>query len=199
MALPHLITESELKWLFKVTKAESPWSERDLCLLAFFVGSPCTILELNKITISDVLSGDMINKSFTIRGNKDFKGRYRKMHLKTNLSKFLNNYIRSMDNVYENDFLFRTLKGDAFAITMVKGKQRADSLKRHIMDLLKESGIEQPSSQSGIRTFATTANRKGVHISDIHHLLGNKRLKTTKRLIENDPKTMGLVAADAFN
>lgn len=198
MPLAHLITKKEQDWLFKVTKSQSPWFERDFCLLAFFMGSPCTILEINKITISDVLNGDMLNKSFTIRGDKAFNGEYRTVHIKQNLSKFLNNYIRSIDNVYENDLLFRTLKGEAFSITTIKGKQRADSLKRHILDLLRESGIEQPSSQSGRRTFATAANRDGIHISTIHWLLGNKSLKTTKRLINSDPLTMGEVSANAY-
>lgn len=196
--LPHLITVPEQKWLFDVTKDQSPWVERDFCLLAFFMGSPCTILELNKITISDVLKGNMINKSFTIRGDKAFNGEYRKMYINKDVSKLLNKYIRSMDNLYENDLLFRTVKGEAFAITMTKGKKKPDSLRRHILDLLRESGIESPSAMSGRRTFAVEANRKGVHVSVIHHLLGNKMLTTTKRLIDSDPISMGEVSINAY-
>lgn len=198
MALEHLITESEWNWLVKLTKKQSPWKQRDLCLLAFFVGSPCTILELNKITISDVLSGDMINKKFTIRGDKALNGEYRIMYINQDLAKLLRNYIKSMDNVYENECLFRTLKGEAFAITTLKGKQRVDSLTRHILNLLRESGIEQPSAKSGRRTFAVEAHKKGNHVSVIHHLLGNKMLETTERLINSDPLTMGEVSINAY-
>lgn len=199
MALPHLITKSEQKWLFELTESYSKWAKRDLCLLAFFIGSPCTILELNRITISDVLSStDDIKKSFIIRGDKDFKGRYRLVYIKENIAKFLRTYLESIPNLFDNEFLFRTLKGESFAITTVNGKQRPDSLKRHIMDLLKESGIEYPSSQSGRRTFATKASRKGVHVSDIHHLLGNKTLRTTMRWINSDPERVGLIAEDAY-
>jgi len=204
MPLAHLITKSEQEWLFKVTKKQSPWYERDICLLAFFMGSPCTILELNKITISDVLNGDMINKSFTIRGDKAFNGEYRKMYINLTVTRLLNDYIKSIPNLYRCDLLFKTLKGEAFskmegfAITTVKDNQRADSLARHILNLLRESGIESPSALSGRRTFATEANRKGVHISVIHHLLGNKALKTTKRLIDSDPMSMGFVSAKAY-
>jgi len=198
MALPHLITEKEQDWLFKVTKKQSPWPERDLCLLAFFIGSPCTVLELNKITISDVLSGDMINKFFTIRGDKASNGEYRPMYINHKITKLLSSYIKSMDNIYKDDLLFRNLKGESFSITTVKGKQRPDSLNRHILNLLRESGIEQPSVLSGRRTFATTANRNGTHISVIHYLLGNKALKTTKRLIDSDPISMGSVSEKAY-
>ena len=198
MALPHLITKSEQEWLFKITKSDSPWPERDLCLLSFFIGSPCTILELNKITVSDVLSGDMINKSFTIRGDKAMNGEYRKMYINQNISKLLNKYIRSIDNVYKNELLFRTLKDEAFSITTIKNRQRADSLTRHILDLLRNSGIESPSALSGRRTFATNANREGVHISVIHHLLGNKMRTTTERLINSDPLTMGELSKKAY-
>ena len=198
MALEHLITKSEWDWLVKLTKKQSPWKERDLCLLAFFVGSPCTILELNRITVSDVISGDTINKSFTIRGDKALNGEYRKMYINEKITKLLNNYINHIPELYNNDLLFRTLKGEAFAITSVKGKQRADSLTRHILNLLRESGIESPSALSGRRTFATAAHRNGIHISVIHHLLGNKALKTTKRLIDSDPISMGSVSANAY-
>jgi integrase len=199
MALPHLITKSEQEWLFKLTKSYSKWPERDLCLLAFFIGSPCKILELNKITISDVLSStDKINKSFIIRGDKAFNGDYREMYIKENIAKFLRTYLESIPNLFNNEFLFRTLKGESFAITTIKGNQKPNSLTRHILDLLRESGIENPSSESGRRTFATAAHRKGEHISTIHWLLGNKMLKTTKRLINSDPLTMGEVSINAY-
>lgn len=199
MALPHLITEKERDWLFKVTKSRSPWPERDLCLLAFFIGSPCTILELNKIMVSDVIdnNGD-VNKSFIIRGDKDFNGEDRKMFINQKIKKLIDSYLYSIGGLHGYNALFRTLYGPEFALTEVKGRYRADSLTRHILNLLRESGIESPSALSGRRTFATTANRNGIHISVIHHLLGNKAIKTTKRLINSDPLTMGEVSSNAY-
>lgn len=200
MALAHLITRSEKNWLFKLTKSYSKWPERDLCLLAFFIGTPCTILELNRITLSDVLSGsDTINKSFTIRGDKALNGEYREVFIKQDIAKYLSKYLESIpNNLFDNEFLFKTLSGQPFSITTLKGNQRADSLTRHVLDLLRESGIEQPSALSGRRTFATEANRKGIHISVIHHSLGNKKLITTKRLIDSDPSIIGEVSNKAY-
>jgi len=199
MALPKFFTKKEIDWLSKVTKKQSPWPERDLCLLAFFFGSPCIILELNKITISDVLGGgDMINKSFIIRGDKAMNGEYREMFIKPPITELLNKYIRSIPNLYSNEFLFRTLKGDGFSITESKGYYNPVSLTRHILNLLKESGIESPSALSGRRTFATEANRNGIPVHIIHHLLGNKALVTTKRFINNDPAIMGAITEKAY-
>ena len=199
MALPYLVKDSDLRFIEKWIRASSKWIERDLCLLAFFVGTPCLILELNRITISDVLSGsDKINKSFTIRGDKTFNDEYRTVHVKENLKKYLAKYLESIPNLFENEFLFRNADNKPFAITTLKGNQRADSLTRHILDFLREGGIEQPSALSGRRTFDTKANNNGIHISVIHHLLGNKTLTTTKRLIDSDPLTMGELAAKAY-
>jgi integrase len=199
MALPKFFTKKEIEWVFKVTEKQSPWPKRDLCLLAFFFGSPCFILELNKITISDVLSGgDMINKSFIIRGDKAMNGEHRMFFIKPPITELLNKYIRSIPDLYSNEFLFRTLKGEAFSITESKGYYNPVSLTRHILNLLRESGIESPSALSGRRTFATEANRNGIPVHVIHHLLGNIALVTTKRFINNDPAIMGAITEKAY-
>lgn len=199
MALPYLIKDSDIRFIEKWITASSKWIEHDLCLLAFFVGTPCTILELNRITISDVMNSEgKIKKSFVIRGDKAFNGECRVVYIKEHLKKYIAKYLRCIDDVFKNEFLFRTLSGQPFSITTLKGNQRADSLSRHILDILRESGIEQPSALSGRRTFATKANNNGVHVSVIHHLLGNKTLITTKRLIDSDPLTMGALSAKAY-
>ena len=199
MALPYLIKDSDRRFIEKWITASSKWPERDLCLLAFFIGSPCTILELNRIKVSDVIDskGD-VNKGFIIRGYEAFNGEHRKMFINPALKNLIDSYLYSMGGLHDHNTFFRTLTGDAFAITTLKGNQRADSLTRHVLDILREGGIEQPSALSGRRTFATKANNDGIHVSVIHHLLGNKTLTTTKRLIDSDPLTMGELSAKAY-
>lgn len=190
--------------------------ERDLCLWAFFIGTPCSILELNRIQLGDVITkSGVLSKSFVIRGEKSFTGDDRKIYLTNKrLSDILANYISNVDfpagehpDYYggrdPSHPLFITKDGKGFALTAKKLSglrigYKPDSLRRHIMNLMKEGGIENPNAQSGRRTFATKLHRNHRHISQITHLLGDKTLETTKRLIGNDPVDMGAIAAEAF-
>lgn len=43
-----------------------------------------------------------------------------------------------------------------------------------------------------------TLKRKGFDVAHIHHLLGNKSLETTNKLLTSDPIDMGAIAAEAF-
>lgn len=224
MPLPHLVIDSERDWIEKQLGNLKAMSERDLCIWAYFLGTPCSILELNRIQIGDVINqtGEL-KKSFIIRGALDLVGDERKIYLvNKKLRKVTLNYIDYLvwHNCISGDHpdyyrgldpsspLFITEKGDGFSITKVKMKgtekkppytlYRANSLRRHIMDFMIEGGIENPSSQSGRRTFATKLKRDNVHIRYINHLLGDKSLSVTRRLIGNDPDDMGAVAAKAY-
>ena len=64
--------------------------------------------------------------------------------------------------------------------------------------LLSQAGIENPSILSGRRTFAVNLHRKGFDVAHIHHLLGNKTLETTMKVLTTDPVEMGDIAAQAF-
>lgn len=224
MALPPILTDPMIKWIRDLIAGSSCYPDRDLCLWAFFTGTPCTILELNRIQVGDVLTkkGRMV-KRFVIRGDKGFTGKAREV-LFTNKSftKFLKNYLDRLvgSNFIRGDNpdyyrgldplkpLFITKNGEGFALTkteVIATKDLAahtlykpDSLRRHILNFMSEGGIENPSSQSGRRTFATKLKRNNRHISQIHHLLGFTSLEATKRLIGNDPDDMGAIAAEAY-
>lgn len=69
MALPPIIEKSQRDWLFKVTNELSKQPERDCCLLAFFLGTQCSTLEINRIQVKDILhKSGSLNKKFLIRG-----------------------------------------------------------------------------------------------------------------------------------
>lgn len=225
MALAYFITDPDRGFIEKLLGGGfSNWKERDLCLWACFLGTPCTILELNRIQIGDVITkkGELV-KNFVIRGNKGFTGLEREIYLTNRklcnvLSNLINSLLSHKNNAGDHpDYykgldptrpLFQTEKGDGFSITKkdvpATEKKEAhtlynpNSLRRHIMDFMKEGGIEYPNADSGRRTFATKLHRQGVYVYLIHHLLGNKRLETTKKIIESDPVNMGSIAAKAY-
>lgn len=211
MALPQLIDNPE--WLFKVTRELSKHPVRDVCLLGFFVASPCTTLELNRIQLGDVVSkSGKLNKKFMIRGDE------REFYLTNKkLIKMINDYlaVRVKNKIglgnHPDQYLgldpdeafFISYQGQGFSITMRKTAKgnisyACDALNRHIKMLLSHGGIEKPSVLSGRRTFAVSLARKGIDVAHIHYLLGNKSLKTTQKLIATDPVNMGAIAAEAF-
>jgi len=213
MALPHLITDSERKFIEKVILKTSPMPERDLCIWAFFIGTPCLILELNRIQVGDVIAkSGKINRCFDIRGDLDIVGDKRKIYLTNEfIQKIILNYFLELrskgfcrgDHIdhYQGldplSSLFLTTEGKEFSLTKTETTYKPDSLRRHIMNFMLEGGIENPSSQSGRRTFATKLKRENIHVKWINHLLGNG-LEATKRLIGNDPIDMGAIAAKAY-
>jgi len=219
MPLPHFITPKEKHWLFKVTKETSNQPIRDLALLGFFLATPCVVLEINRIQLGDVVTKS--GKKFTIfniRGEKSFNGQDRIISMKnTILRNLTQDYI---DHRVKNKIglgshpdhylgldpdepLFFTNKGAGFSIVKkLTGAGNvtysADALARHLKQLMNKGGIESPSILSGRRTFAITLKRKGYDVAHIHHLLGNKTLETTTKLLINDPVDMGAIAAEAF-
>ena len=216
MSLPAIIEDQQRDWLLKVTKETSKQPERDLCLIAFFLGTPCTTLELNKITIADIMARTgKLKSSFVINGGLSSENEGRTLHLKSKrLVGFLESYLlyrvkhkvgmgknidyRGLDPDQE---LFFSSQGKGYSIVQKQSKkgtevQTCDALNRHIRQLMERAGIENPSILSGRRTFAVKLKRKGYDVAHIHYLLGNKSLKTTKKLLTSDPVDMcGLMAA----
>jgi len=210
--LSHYVTEAEKKWLFKVAEDYTPWADRDVCLLTFFLGTPCTILELNRIQIRDVLTkGGKVAKKFQLEKD-DYKGDPRYCYLKNSKIKAaIERYLEALEKEpfskgetkqyrgFDPDAnFFITQEGTAFSLTKSNGKFKPDSLKRHIFNMMKEAGIENPGMDSGRRTFAVNLHRAGIDMSHIHHLLGNKAKKTTQRQLTSDPINMADIAARAF-
>ena len=219
MALPPLLEPKDKEWLFKVTNKISTQPERDLCLLGYFLGTPMTTLEINRLQLKDVLhKSGKLNKQFVIRGCQSFNGEDRKVFLlNKRLRELTLNYlsyrVKKNIGIGDNpdqylgldpyDALFITAQGKGFSIVSKKTTTGApsyscDALNRHIKKLLKSSGVENPSVLSGRRTFAVTLKRKGYDESYIHLLLGNKDWETTKKLLTSDPVNIGLIAAEAF-
>lgn len=219
LALPPLLEPKDKDWLFKVTKKTSAQPERDVCLLAYFLGTPMTTLEINRMQLRDVLhKSGKLNKQFVIRDSKSFNGQDREVFLlNKRLREFTNNYLehRVKKNIGvgnnpdqylgldpDEPFLF-TAQGKGFSIVSKKTATgtptySCDALNRHVKKLLKSAGIENPSVLSGRRTFAVTLKRKGYDESYIHLLLGNKDWETTKKLLTSDPVDIGSIAAEAF-
>ncbi|WP_025624794.1 site-specific integrase [Vibrio parahaemolyticus] len=209
MALPHLIEDKQRAWMFKVI-TQLPEPQLNACLMAFFLGSGFTTLELCRIQVKDVLKKNgELNKCFAVKGDvvRDF------YLTNSKLQGFILAYleVRKVDgdnpdqyNGFDPDEpFFKRKNGEVFKIKRRqtdKGSNvyHCNALNAHIKRILADSGIEQPSIKSGRRTLAVRLKRQGVDIPTIHLMLGNRTLETTLRLTETDQLTMVEIANLSF-
>lgn len=219
MPLPPLIKSSQVDWIFKVTDQRSKHAIRDKCLIAYFLGSPCSTLEINRIQLKDVIhKSGSLNKKFAIKEvvNSSDINRYFYLTNKKLIEftkQYLNHRVKNKIALGDNpdqylgldpdEGFFISYQGKGFSIAKRERPNNkitytCDSLNRHIKMLLSQSGIENPSILSGRRTFAVNLHRKGFDVAHIHHLLGNKTLETTMKILTTDPVEMGNIAAQAF-
>ena len=209
MALPHLIEDKQRAWMFKViTQSVEP--QLNACLIAFFMASGLTTLELCRVQVKDVLKKNgELNKCFAVKGDvaRDF------YLSNSKLQSYIHAYleVRKVDgdnpdqyNGFDPDeSFFKRKNGDVFKLKRRKTDKgsnvyHCNALNAHIKRILADSGIEQPSIKSGRRTLAVRLKRHGVDVPTIHKMLGNKSLETTLRLIETDTVSMLAIADMAF-
>ncbi|SGZ09376.1 Integrase family protein [Moritella viscosa] len=213
MSLPPLIEKNQRDWLFKTTLLLSKQPERDACLLGFFFGSAATTIQINRIMLKDVLHKyGRLNSEFQINGSDHIVYLESKLlrELTTNYLKFrVENKVCLGDNPDQflgldpDEPLFISYQNKGFSIVRKQSAKgvdtfTCDALNRHIKQLMKQAGIEQPSVLSGRRTFAVNLQRLGYDFAHIHALLNNKSVETTKRLLTTDPVSMGEIAKQAF-
>jgi site-specific recombinase XerD len=213
MALPPIVEKPQRDWLFKVTEKLSKQPARDVCLMCFFFGTGLTTLQINRIQLGDVLTkSGKLQKSFTIRGEDrlcylshpkviESLNRYLDYRVKNKILQGNHpDHYRGLD---PDEGLFITDKGAPYSImskptSAGKVSYSSDALNRHIKRLLTQAGVDDASINSGRRTFAVTLHRAGYDIGHIHHLMGNKTLDTTQKLLITDTVNMGGIVANAF-
>ncbi len=107
MMLSHYITPDEKRWLFESTETTSNYPELELCLLGYFLNTPCFILEVIRIQLGDVLTKQgKLRRSFFIRDEKGFNGEQRKVFIRNSeLRQLTMNYInwRVKNNVGQGE------------------------------------------------------------------------------------------------
>lgn len=211
--MPPLIEISQRDWLFKVTKELSKQPVRDVCILAYFFGTACTTLQINRIQIKDVVhKSGKLNKKFEVKGTGHTFYLESKLLRELTIN-YLNWRVKKKVCLGDNpdqymsldpdDALFISARNTGFSVVKKKTDKGSDTyscdaLNRHIKLLMKQGGVENPSVLSGRRTFAVTLHRKGYDVAHIHHLLANKTLETTQKLLTTDPISMGDIAKQAF-
>ena len=154
-----------------------------------------------------------MNNKFVIRDKKDYQDNERYYYLKNNrinalIEKYLDYRVKNRicfgDNPDQfrgldpNEAFFISYRNKGYSLIQNGEKYKCDALNRHIKTLLKQGGVEVPSTLSGRRTFAVSLHRQGCDIAHLMHMLGDRTVETTKKLIEQDTVDIGAIAANAF-
>ncbi|MBD1559583.1 site-specific integrase [Vibrio sp. S9_S30] len=207
MALPPVVDNPQ--WLFKVTKQQDSNPEMSLCLLGFFLGTGLKTIEICRIQVGDLISkSGELNRKFLVRGEAERDVFLVNEKLKTLIRDYIE--VRAPDGNHPDNYcgfnpaepFFKRKRFGEFKILAKQsgsGKRSfyCPSLNNHIKKLLNHSGIENPSIESGRRTFALKLKGR-VDVPSIHKALGNKDINTTKKLLHTDPITMRELAELAF-
>lgn len=196
-------------WLFKVTRQQEAEPELSLCLLGFFLGTGLKTIEISRIQVADIVSkSGGLNKKFAVRGEVERDVFLVNAKLKALIQDYLEARVPDGDHPdYYNGFdpiapFFKRKRFGEFKVLTKKsdtGKRSfyCPSLNSHVKKLLSHAGIENPSIESGRRTFALKLKGR-VDVPSIHKALGNKDINTTRKLLHSDPVTMKELAELAF-
>ena len=214
MALPFLIEKADRDWILKNTKQLSENPDRDVCLLYFFFATGMTTLEINRVQLKDVLSkSGELNKEFITRSDIARTANIQYPPLRQATRNYIEHRVKNKIargnnpdhylGLEPDESLFISNLGKAFSIVRKQTPNGNDSftcdaLNRHIKQLLKQSGVEEPSILSGRRTYAVNLQRRGFDLAHIHRILGNKTVETTKKLLSTDPVDLGWIASHAY-
>jgi len=175
MAQAKTLNKSELKRVIDVTIACSRYPERDLTMLLFTHLCGLRIGEVAALRFDDVLDQQgTVRDEITIDAARSKSKRARKIFLPKQMQKQLKQYISSVSEALQRDFLFSTQKSTRFS---------ANSATQHLRRLYERAGISGATSHSGRRTWLTTLSQKGVSVFVLAEMAGHRSIQTTQRYV----------------
>ena len=193
----HVLTAAEFKRVLKIVAA-SIHAKRDTLLLLMSYGLGLRSVELAALTIGQVIHPDgkvrsCINLILTKNNIK------RTAYLsEPKIHKSILEYIeeRKITSVkkrilYNHDQpLFLSQKRNFFTnLTLCKRFQ----------NIYRDAGIQDASSHSGRRTFATNLIEQGTDIKALSTLMGHSSIQMTALYIQDNPERLKKITSNALN
>lgn len=187
-----VLNEAELKRVLKVAST-SFHGKRNVALLYFSFGLGFRAKEMSNLKIGDVMSetGELyeeINLTIT-KGNKQRHAYLTNLKIRQALTEYLEDRKEKKQRFTPKDPLFLSQKGGAFS---------PNHLQILFKFMYKSAGINNASSHSGRRTFATNLIEKGVDIKAVSNLMGHTTIAMTAKYVEDNPVRLKKIAADAL-
>jgi len=146
---------------------------RNRALVMFSFASGCRVGEISSILYSDAIDADgKVRNEIRLRAENTKSKEARTIFVSEKLQKELQQYAKVYKPKDVNVKLFYSQKADSDGFS-------ANTLTQFFHYLYKRAGLDNCSSHSGRRTFATEIANKGVSIRVLQKLLGHKNIQTT--------------------
>lgn len=188
------LTPRQIDEVVKFIHNNSDTPERDelMFLLSHLAG--LRVSEIAKLDIDSAFldaDGRIPNKQhlrvIKVLSNVAKKGHYREVPMHTRIADALRVFLRR----------YPDLNYIAYAPKRNNARMTVNNLTVWFWTLYKRAGLQNCSSHSGRRSFATrsarTLNQHGQSLRDLQALMGHSRIETTERYIELSDNTHNLV------
>jgi site-specific recombinase XerD len=217
MAKTPYVTDEQRKHMLKATAGHSKFKERDCALLRTLYGTALALTELAQITVADYINAKgVVRKESELRAEISNTGKKRGLYwVAPGLVAALDAYlawrvahrhgVTTMKAAYRSldpeSPIFLTDEGQPYALTKrvlaSSGKlsYSCNTLGALITRLHADCGIHGGSAQSARRTFAINAYSQGYDLVHIAHILGQKSISSTKKMVEQNPVSLGDIVA----
>lgn len=179
-----VLSEQEFRQVVAVARTHEQAS-RNVALLYFSVALGLRAKEMSLLKVQDVLTLNGTIKDEVLLTRSTTKGRKQRLVYLTNkeLRKALSSYLRERSGncaaVLRPDApLFKSRKGGPFS---------PNTMQMLFKRLYISAGLDQASSHSGRRTFATSLIEAGADIKAVSTLMGHASVAMTARYVENNP------------
>ncbi|MRW83721.1 tyrosine-type recombinase/integrase [Pseudoduganella sp. FT26W] len=160
-------------------------ANRNVTLLYFSVALGLRAKEMSQLKLQDVLAPNGTIKDEVLLTRSTTKGRKQRLIYLTNkdVRKALTAYIqerRNGDTVLLSPTapLFKSRKGSGFS---------PNTMQMLFKRMYIWAGLDQPSSHTGRRTFATSLIEHGADIKAVSTLMGHASVAMTARYVEDNP------------
>jgi integrase/recombinase XerD len=188
-----VLTESHFRQVVATARTHDE-SKRNVALLYFSVALGLRAKEMSQLLVRDVLTQDGAIKDEVLLTRATTKGRKQRLVYLTNkdVRKALTTYLderRQTEAIALHPLtpLFKSRKGGAFT---------PNTMQMLFKRMYRWAGLDQASSHSGRRTFATSLIEQGVDIKAVSSLMGHASVSMTARYVEDNPLRLKRICQD---
>ena len=188
-----VLSQSQFKQVVATTRVNDQ-GLRNVALLYFSTALGLRAKEMSQLLVRDVLNSDGKIKDEVLLTRATTKGGKQRLVYLTNkdLRKALAAYLEERRTgearpLQPTTPLFMSRKGAGFS---------PNTMQMLFKRMYRAAGLDQASSHSGRRTFATSLIEQGVDIKAVSSLMGHSSVSMTARYVDDNPIRLRRVCED---